>query len=134
MGDVRKKYNGELWTQDKKAAKDYDLNYVESLPGVGFITNEFKIKQGQNSGYQAINLAYHFGARRVFLLGYDMGSSGNKHRWHKDHPSPCGNHGNHQQFIPMFDQMKPPIDVVNCSRETALTCFPRMPLEKAIEL
>jgi len=131
--DVREKYTGELWTQDAKAAKDYGLNYVESKPGNGFIADEFIIKQGQNSGYQAINLAYHLGYNRVILLGYDMGSDGNKSRWHKDHPSPCGNHNNHKQFIENFNHMSPPIEVINCSRKTAVTAFPKIPLEEIIK-
>ena len=32
------------------------------------------LKTGSNSGYQAINLAVHFGAKRIILLGYDMQS------------------------------------------------------------
>ena len=36
-----------------------------------------------NSGAAAINLAYHFGVKRVYLLGFDMavGESGDQH-WH----------------------------------------------------
>ena len=42
-----------------------------------------------NSGAGAINLAYHFGARRILLVGMDMkpGPNGEKH-WHPDHPKP----------------------------------------------
>lgn len=45
------------------------------------------IRHGSNGGYAAINLAYHLGARRVFLLGYDMrrGPDGSAH-WHGDYP------------------------------------------------
>ena len=32
------------------------------------------LRTGSNSGYQAINLAVHFGAKRIILLGYDMQS------------------------------------------------------------
>lgn len=58
-----------------------------------------------------------------------MHSHSGKDRWHKNHPSPCGNHGNHKQFISMFNQMNPPIDVINCTRITALTAFPKMNLD-----
>lgn len=124
--DVRKNYTGELWTQDVKATKDYSLNYIESLPGTGFITEEFKIKQGQNSGYQAINFAYHLGFRQVILLGYDMQSTSGKNRWHGNHPGPCGNHNNYQQFVDNYNHMHPPLEVINCSRVSALTAFPKM--------
>lgn len=30
------------------------------------------VRSGKNSGYQAINLAVHLGAKRIILLGYDM--------------------------------------------------------------
>ena len=33
---------------------------------------DYLARGGGNSGYQALNLAYHLGATRMLLLGYDM--------------------------------------------------------------
>lgn len=89
--------------------------------------------QGQNSGYQAINFAYHMGAKCVILLGYDMTSHSGKARWHPDHPSPCGNHNNHSQFAANFDAMNPPIDVINCSPITAINSFRKLDLDYVLQ-
>lgn len=46
----------------------------------------------KNSGCAAINLAYHLGAKRIFLLGFDMQNdpdTGRTH-WHYDHPAKTG--------------------------------------------
>jgi len=126
-------FKGDLWTQNTvwtEDPKEKGINVAESFPGNGFITEPFKIKQGANSGYQAINLAYHFGAKRVILLGYDMSNNG---RWHSPHPSPCGNHNTHNNFATNFNQMRPPIEVINCSRYTELTAFPTMKLEDLLQ-
>lgn len=92
---------------------------------------------GANSGYQAIGLAVHLGASRIVLLGYDMapGERGESH-WFGEHP---------QGFNPMhfgryaraFDTLVDPlkargIEVINCSRRTALTQFPRLPLDQVL--
>lgn len=47
------------------------------------------LRTGNCSGYAAINLALHCGAKRVLLLGYDMQAApdGALH-WHEEHPVP----------------------------------------------
>lgn len=91
------------------------------------------LRTGYNSGYQAINLAVHFGAARILLIGYDLSPSpeGRTH-WHGDHPdhqpSPYG------AMLEAFPSLVSPlkdagVTVVNCSRRTALGCFPSVALE-----
>lgn len=45
------------------------------------------IGHGGNSGFQAVNLAVQFGARRVFLAGLDYCGT----HWHDDHPAQLRN-------------------------------------------
>ncbi|MBO6542298.1 MAG: hypothetical protein JJ939_12080 [Alphaproteobacteria bacterium] len=89
------------------------------------------IHRGANSGYQAINLAVHLGAAKIVLLGFDMQASDKPH-WHGFHPSGLNNPNqiNFDVWIRNFDAVPPflaraGVDLVNCSRETALTCFRR---------
>jgi hypothetical protein len=108
---------------------------VEILKNTGQTGIDFAptgLRTGRNSGYQAINLAIHLGATTIALLGYDMQATGGRQHWFGDHPnrsqSPYGT------FREMFASMMDPlagagVHVINCSRETALTCFPREPLE-----
>ena len=52
----------------------------------GFETKPNSIRHGRNGGYAAINVAYHLGYKRIYLLGYDMGRNGEETHWHNGHP------------------------------------------------
>ena len=49
------------------------------------------VHHGQNSGYQAVGLAYHLKADRIILIGFDMQRTGGKSHWHGDHPRGLNN-------------------------------------------
>jgi hypothetical protein len=89
----------------------------------------------KNSGGAAINLAVHFGARRVVLLGYDMAPD--RHGRHH-FTAAAGQAERHFSPYPAFrtylGTMVGPlraagVDVLNCSRSTTLEHFRRVPLE-----
>lgn len=89
---------------------------------------------GQNSGHQAINLAYHFGAKRILLLGFDM-TTKRGNNWHPGHAS----HASEDRYVTAFiPEMKAAaedlkalgVEVLNCSSGSALTCFPMTTLEE----
>ena len=93
------------------------------------------LKTGLNSGFSAINLAVHFGAKRIVLLGYDMQPGPQRDHLHPDHPhtrpSP------YALFRDQFETMvrplaSPKVSVINCRRTTALTACQVMPLEGAL--
>lgn len=89
---------------------------------------------GQNSGYQAINLAVHLGAKKIVLLGYDMQASGAKTHWFGEHPIPTGRDV-FDGMLPHFDSLVQPlaklgIEVVNCTPGSRLKCFPAKPLDE----
>lgn len=91
-----------------------------------------------NSGAGAVSLAIMRGARVVYLLGYDLrrGSGGRSH-WHGDHPKPLTNGASIQRWFKFFDRLakhasKSGVRVVNCTRDTALTCFERVTLESIV--
>ena len=97
-----------------------------------------EIGGGGNSAFQAINIAVLWGASRILLTGVDCQSPGE--HWHGRHPSP--DLPQTQQttvdgWIAAFSQVAPAlaaggVEVVNCSRETSLKCFPRAKLEDAL--
>lgn len=140
---VRESFHGELWTQYNGGSKDtgpaiekYGLNCVESFAGHQFRHQPGQVGQGENSGFQALNLAWHFGARRVYLLGYDMGMgrTGQRH-FFGDHPPPLGNadEGQYRKLANFFANCQWPMDIINCSRRTALDCFERQQLETVLD-
>lgn len=96
------------------------------------------LKHGSNSGYQAINLAYHFGVSRIVLLGYDMRVSESGTHWH-DEPRP-------QAFdlvlsrtmLPLFQYLIEPlkqanVKVINATPNSALSCWPYRPLAEILK-
>jgi hypothetical protein len=94
------------------------------------------LRTGKNSGYQAINLAVHQGATTIVLLGYDMAPAADgKHHWFGAHPWKTV--PPYRLFLPFFDTLVKPladlgIRVINASRQTVLTCFPRLSLAEAL--
>jgi len=90
---------------------------------------------GLNSGGAAINLAYHLGAQRIVLLGYDMGATQGKRHFFGDHPQGLSNTQNFPGWRRACDTMSGPfkalgVEVVNCSRVTSLSAFPRKTLDE----
>ena len=128
-------FKGEKYTKSDKnhqinAAEHYKLTRIkgEHKSGLG----KKALHYGKNSGYQAINLAYLLGATKVILLGYDMGVSKKTH-WFGDHPDSLQKPSPFSDFISEFNKMNPKkygLEIINCTRRTALTCFPQMPLEQ----
>ena len=91
-----------------------------------------------NSGAGAINLAYHFGARRILLIGMDMkpGANGEKH-WHPDHPKPMVQGQQFEEWrlkmgVLAKDLAAEGVTVINCTPGSALTCFPMSDLEQEL--
>src|ERR1043166_8946509 len=79
---------GDWWIQNQQAVKSFaGLRFTldaraKDVATVLRNTGEFGLEEdptglrtGRNSGYQAINLAYHLGATRILLLGFDMQGS-----------------------------------------------------------
>jgi len=89
----------------------------------------------QNSGVGAISLAAHYGAGRIILLGYDCQKTGGKSHWHGNHPPGLGNAGSIGTWPNQFNKLKKDlsgIEIINCTRETALTMFEREELNTAL--
>lgn len=138
--DVKAGFNGESYTINDKdkslnPSDKYDLIRCNSRHG-NSLSKEFihyGVQGGGNSGYQAVNLAYQKGAKVILLLGFDM---------HGDHffgKHPRGLNGNSpfNSFIESFktiDCKTLGIEIINCTRKTALNCFPKMNLESALLL
>lgn len=92
------------------------------------------LRTGFNSGYQAVNLAVHLGAARIILLGYDLCPDGMRTHWFGDHPQEIAVPSPYPQMREAFQTIVEPlkaagVEVINCSRRTALTAFPCSTLE-----
>jgi hypothetical protein len=101
----------------------------------GFDSSPDRLRTGGNSGYQALSLAVHAGASRVLLFGYDMQGT----HFHGEHQQPLRNTHPDQfaKWIERFNELAPVllayrVDVINCSPDSALTCFRKMTPEAAL--
>ncbi len=128
-------FAGEKWTRDPFAALKYRLHRVARRDGPGLCRERGCVHSGGNSGFQAVNLAWHFGARQIVLLGFDMHRREAGQHWHAPHPAPLANfsRGMPELCLPKFsplahDLRARGVRVINASRATALNCFERIPL------
>lgn len=105
-----------------------DVQVLRNTGVTGLELEPTGLRTGYNSGYQSVGLAYHFGAARILLLGFDLkvGANGLSH-WHGDHPdrqpSPYG------AMLEAFPSIAQPlkdagVEVINCTPGSALKCFP----------
>lgn len=128
-------FAGERWTISKDAADIYDVNLIGHLNNRAWSKGQNWIATGKNSGFQALNLADLRGFDRIVLLGFDMGmAKDGKRHFFGDHPATMNKDSNYKKWIECFEEAAPHIraEVINCSRRTALRCFPRAELEKVL--
>lgn len=149
-----------LWATDSKwwrhhadAANFSGLKFAIKVPGLqypadvhvlkntgieGLELQAHGVRNGKNGGQCAINVAVHLGASRIVLLGYDcqLGPKGEEH-WHGRHPQGLRTgmpiktwRQSYQSLVQPLRDLK--IDVVNCTRRTALTCFRRASLDEVL--
>lgn len=88
-----------------------------------------------NSGASAISFAIKAGAARIILLGYDCQHTGGQAHWHGNHPSKLGNAAHIHKWLAKFDKVAKDaagVEIINCTRETALKSFPRRQLEEVL--
>jgi hypothetical protein len=111
------------------------LHWIKSRPLSGLSTDPTCVHQGANSGYQAINLAYNLGAQRILLLGFDCGVHNGKSHWFGDHPKGLQKASPYQRMQKAFRTIVPEhygIEIINCSRTTAIDAFERLSIDKAV--
>jgi len=122
--EINQDFKGSRFTVHPDASRFHAIK----LP-----TPEFKTYG--NSGAGCISLAVQANAKRIILLGFDCQKTGGKAHWHGNHPSSLHNAGVIEDWHKRFaDQAKDfrDIEIINCSRETALTCYHRSKLEDVL--
>lgn len=97
--------------------------------------NPSKISWNSNSGAAAINVAVHFGVKRIILLGFDMNTDGKKTHWHRGHnPKKTPPFKRHLRgFSPIAEVAEEiGVEILNCSQESAITHFPKVALSEVL--
>jgi hypothetical protein len=136
-------FAGEKWSShgDEKennkaeAQQRCGLKLIQGKQADGFSLNPSFIHYGCTSGFQAINLAILFGAKRIVLVGFNMQAVGRRSHFFGDHP-PSLRHGDLRTFLPWFDtaaqRLPPDIEIINATPDSALRSFKMMRLEDAL--
>ncbi|KNC94148.1 hypothetical protein [Trabulsiella odontotermitis] len=115
----------QRWTSSVSAAHRFGINYFPHPDNKSF-----------NSGLRAIQLAIWLGARRILLLGYDCCIEAGSH-WHGDHPAELKSPDNssvarwHAEYSRLV-MTSGNTEILNCSRRSALACFPLSTIEAAL--
>lgn len=110
------------------------VNYLFHVPKTTWTPDADKIA-GPNSAHHAAVIAIHAGAARVVLCGVDCRTDAGSH-WHGDHPLPLRNSAatTFQNAVKAWAAFagEAPVEIINCSPGSAVTCFPSMPIEDAL--
>lgn len=124
-------FAGLKFALDVAAKKYFGVTVLKKTGETGLELDPSGLRAGRNSGFQAIGLAVHLGAARILLLGYDM---------HGDHF--FGQHPDSskppfviclQRFATLVEPLKAAgVEIINCTPNSALTCFPMQPLREAL--
>lgn len=151
----RQGFAGELWSQCDRSMPGFvprphprtgkvgpgkleGVQFINSKEALGLSTAPGVVHGGRSSGHMAINLAFHFGGRRIVLVGFDNMNTGGLTHFFGDHPKTMQTE---TPFERMAKQLFPAlasdlsmegVDVVNATTQTALTCFKRGDLQAAL--
>lgn len=144
--------DGRIWTWLEKEIKEFkgtkftiapkpypvDVHLLGRGIKYGFESAPNMLAHGNNSGYAAINLAIHLGAKRIVLLGYDMGNDGNVSHFHDGYPvNATGENIYKNQFLPGFEILKgqlkgKDIQIFNACPTSKLNTFKKITIEEAL--
>lgn len=101
--------------------------------GINGLSLDPALLGGHDSGGSALNLAFHFGAKEIVLIGFDLMG----HHWNPDHPLPRAKMRAHLKHRASIDAMAAPlrsagVKVLNASRLSTLREYRYVPLRHII--
>ena len=112
------------------------IEIVESTGIAGLELESGKIRTGNNSGYAAINVAVHEGAKEIVLLGFDMGFTHGRCHWHDGYPV-INVEKTFRPMISYFDTLPTILEglgvkVVNANLDSMITAFSKIRREDSL--
>jgi uncharacterized Rossmann fold enzyme len=131
-----KRFRGLKVTCRPYSPPSQDVILLKAVNNKPYESDPSHISHGNNSGYGAINLAVKLGAKKIYLLGYDMDSSNNKTHWHNGYEAKH-NHGIYIKMIQSFTLLAPVLKqmgvvVLNANPKSNLKVFNMCSLESAL--
>jgi len=128
------KFNGDVYCAEPELDKT-SIPWVNKLKRYATGLQTDGVGWNFNTGAVAINLAILFGAKRIFLLGFDM-FRGKDSNWH---PNELDKNPDevYLKFIEGFNflcsdwkKKFPDVEIINVTDDSALECFPKVGLEE----
>lgn len=122
-----------------RMGRDYRYDWRGVPPEqVVSLTEDPTLLSGPDSGSMAMNLAHHFGASRIVLLGFDMQFTGGESHWHPDHEIESDEANYTGLFAPHYPGLvaaltKRGVEVVRCT-PSALDFIPQIDFADALAL
>lgn len=125
---------GEVATIDPKVDMPWVHHLKADMPR-GLCRAPDGLGHGLNTGHGAVNLAYHLGASRIVLLGYDMRiCRGGLVHWHGGDTDQAWRYATlfARAFLKIAADLKNVgVSVLNATPHSALEAFPKIPLADA---
>lgn len=137
--DYQGDFEGELWSthheeetnNKEEAQKRFGVHCVKGVNAHTFSFDPAVIHYGDNSGFQAVNLAILFGCKRIFLIGFNLRGE-NMFR-------AGGDTAKYERFARRFEEAEKAlrgdgrdVEIINCTPDSSLTCFKKMDLIDAL--
>jgi len=147
--NVRQNFEGEFWTMQEDAWQHHGVMLAPAKYENGLNTDPGWINHGTHSGFQAINLAYQFGAAKILLLGYDCKYKHHpdcrpdqdgkcrppdicQRHWFGSHPKGWGDANHIARWVQSYRTINCDRPIINCSPDSAVDAFPKMTLDEAL--
>lgn len=141
--DELKKLNKPIYTicdRDEKLLKQYGITKLKkSEKHAGIDTRKWHVCGCHNSGLSAINLAYHLGASKIMLLGFDMKASEGRYHFHSEYKQD----DEYKKALNIYlknaevvynDCKALGLQVYNVTDDSDLPLFEKITLKKALEI
>lgn len=114
-----------------------DVMFLNPGQESGLSDRDDTLNTCRNSGFQAMNLAALRGATTLVLCGFDYKKVDGKSHNFGDHPEGLSNASEYSDMVRLVTKSAPDfaargIQVINCSRKSALKCFPYEPVENVL--
>lgn len=143
--DDLQKFQGLKLTCDRHSIKnapassvhgEKDIHIIRHTNGLGLNVTRHIVNFNQSSGAAAVNLAFHFGASKIILIGYDMRWVDGQSNWHP-HPIPRSDKP-YTNFIRPFrhiacDAKAYGVSILNATPNSELPFFPFVDFEEIYE-
>ncbi len=105
-------FDGLRFSLDPGASRVKDVIVLKNTGSDGIETDPAGLRTGRNSGAAAVNLAVHFGAKRIILLGYDMDADRKKTHFFGNHKFPLRDGSPFELFRESFKRQVAPLQAL----------------------